>query len=59
MSASFMECPACDAKLGTPTLCDSCLNNRRLISDQGRTVKRLESTIKAVQSVLDLLRDKS
>jgi len=29
--AEFQECPTCRAKAGTPTLCDSCVHNRRLI----------------------------
>lgn len=31
MTANFMECPQCAAKLGSPILCPSCLHNRALI----------------------------
>jgi hypothetical protein len=34
-----MECPICDAKPGIPTLCISCLHNRRIISELKQIIK--------------------
>lgn len=30
---TFKECPSCAAKPGTPVLCESCLHNRRVITE--------------------------
>jgi hypothetical protein len=37
----FQECPTCAAKPGSPALCDSCLNNRYLISEMKRNYDEL------------------
>lgn len=40
----FIECAACKGKPGTPQLCESCLNNRAVIS-------RLKEAVDAVSKV--------
>lgn len=37
----FKECKSCSEKPGTPVLCESCINNRRIIEDLKQEVQRL------------------
>lgn len=42
MNFAFRECAECDAKPGSPVLCEACLHNREVISqlrNQNRTLK--------------------
>jgi len=39
MKNEFQECAECAAKPGSPTLCPSCLQNRRIIADQRREIE--------------------
>ena len=41
----FKECSICAAKPGSPTLCPSCLNNRRIIVELQRKIKELEDVL--------------
>ena len=43
----FMECSACAAKPGSPTLCASCLHNRRVICELTRERDQLVRAFKA------------
>lgn len=38
----FWECKTCRVKPGSPTLCDSCLHNRRVIGDLQKRVREME-----------------
>lgn len=38
----FRECASCDAKPGSPALCEACLHNRKLVTDLNRRIKELE-----------------
>lgn len=33
IDGEFWECESCRSKPGTPALCESCLHNRKVISD--------------------------
>ena len=44
MNNNFKECLLCEAKPGTPLLCESCWHNRSVIS---RLEKRLEAVTEA------------
>lgn len=39
MNLEFKECESCSAKPGSPTLCESCLHNRTVISDLNKDFK--------------------
>ena len=41
----FKECDICNAKPGTPELCESCLQNRKVISELSQTISELSQTI--------------
>ncbi len=41
MELEFVECVVCKAKPGSPPLCESCLNNRAVISHLRARVKHL------------------
>ena len=44
MDISFVECPTCSDKPGTPRLCGSCLHNREVISLLGEKTTKLSQT---------------
>lgn len=43
MNLEFKECGICNAKPGSPALCESCLSNRKTISDLHRMISELKS----------------
>ena len=49
----FVECSICAAKLGSPTLCDSCLVNRATIAKLKTEVTKLMVTNSYNQGVRD------
>ena len=50
----FVECDVCRAKSGSPTLCNVCLHNRRLIESQGRVIAKLNAVLSLISGVLDI-----
>jgi hypothetical protein len=46
MVDEFMECPTCEAKPGIPTLCKSCLKNRKTIEKLKTLIMRYEQILK-------------
>ncbi len=48
----FMECRECAEKPGSPTLCESCLNNRSAIDERDRII----SLYKRALEILDLMK---
>lgn len=43
MQRDFMECDNCRAKPGSPTLCQGCLHNRRVMNNLREEIKGLET----------------
>jgi hypothetical protein len=50
----FQECKSCDKKPGSPTLCESCLNNRSLIHQLAIEIERLQRKLSVIDEILDL-----
>ena len=45
----FMECDTCRAKLGSPALCDGCLNNRWLADRLSEQIEKVCSHLRVGQ----------
>lgn len=48
----FMECESCSQKPGSPTLCPSCLHNRRAIDKLSLELKKKKKLIKKIHIAL-------
>lgn len=52
---NFMECSVCKSKPGTPQLCESCLNNRAVISRFKEAFGILIEAVSTFRSAVDRL----
>jgi len=52
-AGEFEECKTCSKKPGSPTLCDSCLHNRKEISELNQYVRHLDNKLDIIKRVLD------
>jgi hypothetical protein len=56
LELTFKECNICSKKSGSPLLCESCLNNRKVISDLKKTIERLEKETEEVDKILERIK---
>lgn len=54
-TGEFVECPQCDAKPGSPTLCPSCLSNRGTISRLNERIEELEAALAIITKTAGLV----
>jgi hypothetical protein len=52
MEAEFKECSVCEAKPGSPILCDSCLANRNTITILLERIEELDKEVKVGEALL-------
>lgn len=48
----YKECADCASKPGSPTLCESCLHNRRVVGELQREVRRLQERVRVIKLAL-------
>lgn len=47
----FMECDLCQTKPGSVKLCDSCTNNRDVITGLKDTIRQLQLELKIIEAI--------
>ncbi len=50
---AFRECEICAAKPGSPTLCQSCLNNRSALEDRDVMIGDLRRKMEIISLVIE------
>lgn len=49
MTVEFKECASCAKKAGSPTLCESCLHNRRVVNELQEEIERLNRMLESAE----------
>jgi hypothetical protein len=54
MEQEFKECGVCIKKPGSPTLCESCLHNRKVVQELKDEKFKFEKTLEIIKELLNL-----